>query len=502
MSLESRLLSLVQAIGADIKSLVTGKANTSHTHSDATTLASGFMSAADKTKLNGVATNANNYTLPTATATVKGGVELFSDTVQSVAAEVVTATAGRTYGIQLNSAGQAVVNVPWESSTGGGGSDVNFTTAYEALLLNAVQDFVGRVEFDTAKEALLNNAVQNFAGRVEFDTTKEALLNNAVQAQLGYGLSQNDFTNYYVSELDTLIANSGGGDPAAAFQKDILIDTEGYVSEPGLDKRLRTYAKDVGGLTLPGVIAPYGVNFGLQESLAFGCIALWNAVGNTSVPTRLGISVSKVGTATTANVALTNIHTATRRLEYAVTTASATAVAGLRQSKTQYALGNSANIYGGFHFVATFGPSRGVASGEARRFFAGMTSITAAPTDVQPSTWAANAIGVGADTGDVNWQIMHRAGTGAMTKIDTGFYKNDVDTSEMYTLSIFSPPQGGQRATVRFTRLSDGQFFERTITTNLPALTQLLAWQIWASVGGVSSVIGVSISSVYIKTKY
>jgi hypothetical protein len=53
------------------------------------------------------------YTLPTATSTVKGGVEIFSDTVQTVVSNAVTATASRTYGIQLNSAGQAVVNVPW-----------------------------------------------------------------------------------------------------------------------------------------------------------------------------------------------------------------------------------------------------------------------------------------------------------------------------------------------------------------------------------------------------
>jgi hypothetical protein len=460
MSLESRLLALVQAIGADIKSLVTGKADINHTHSDATTSEAGFMSAADKTKLDGVAANANNYTLPTATATAKGGVELFSNTVQSVAANPVTTTAGRTYGIQLNSAGQAVVNVPWVSGEGGG-SGLEFTQHYADLI------------------------------------------DNAVQAQFGYGLSQNDFTNYYAGELDTLIANSGGGDPAAAFQKDILIDTEGYVGGlTGGDKRLRTYAKDVGGLTLPGVIGPYEVNFALQESLAFGGIAMWRAVGNGTAASLFGLAATATGSVTAANVGLTNIHTATRRLEYAVASATATAVVGLRQTANQYALGNSADIYGGFHFVATFGPSRGAGSGEARRFFAGMTSFTTAPTDTNPSTLAVNAIGVGADTEDLNWHIMHRAGTGAMTKIDTGFYKNDPDTSEMYTLSIFSPPQGGQRATVRFTRLSDGQFFEHTITTNLPALTQLLTWQIWASVGGVSSVIGMAISTVYIKTKY
>lgn len=53
---------------ADVTGLQTaldGKSATSHTHSDATTSVSGFMSVADKTKLNGIATNANNYSHPT-----------------------------------------------------------------------------------------------------------------------------------------------------------------------------------------------------------------------------------------------------------------------------------------------------------------------------------------------------------------------------------------------------------------------------------------------------
>ena len=53
-----------------------------------------------------------------ATSTQRGAVELFSDTVQTVAAGTVTATAQRTYGLQLNSSGQAVVNVPWTDTSG------------------------------------------------------------------------------------------------------------------------------------------------------------------------------------------------------------------------------------------------------------------------------------------------------------------------------------------------------------------------------------------------
>jgi hypothetical protein len=54
------------------------KSDTSHVHAAATTSVNGFMSAADKTKLNGIATGANNYSLPTASSTVLGGVKIGS----------------------------------------------------------------------------------------------------------------------------------------------------------------------------------------------------------------------------------------------------------------------------------------------------------------------------------------------------------------------------------------------------------------------------------------
>jgi hypothetical protein len=59
-----------------------------------------------------------NTTYGAATSTVPGLIELGSDTAQTVAANAVTATASRSYALQVNAAGQGVVNVPWTNSGG------------------------------------------------------------------------------------------------------------------------------------------------------------------------------------------------------------------------------------------------------------------------------------------------------------------------------------------------------------------------------------------------
>tara|TARA_B100001093_G_scaffold259604_1_gene248146 strand:+ start:6182 stop:13885 length:7704 start_codon:yes stop_codon:yes gene_type:complete len=62
-------------------------------------------------------TSTGTINLDAATSTIRGGIELIDDTEQTEEAESISDTAGRTYGLQVNSAGQGVVNVPWENDT-------------------------------------------------------------------------------------------------------------------------------------------------------------------------------------------------------------------------------------------------------------------------------------------------------------------------------------------------------------------------------------------------
>lgn len=71
------------------------------TYSVATTSADGLMSRSDKSKLDGIATGANNYSLPKSTTTALGGVM------------IGYSANGKNYAVQLDTSGKAYVNVPW-----------------------------------------------------------------------------------------------------------------------------------------------------------------------------------------------------------------------------------------------------------------------------------------------------------------------------------------------------------------------------------------------------
>lgn len=80
------------------------------------TLSGGGTTTVTGTYPNFVITSGST-TYSTATATVSGLIKLGDDAVQATAANSVSSTSSRSYAVQLNSSGQALVNVPWTDTT-------------------------------------------------------------------------------------------------------------------------------------------------------------------------------------------------------------------------------------------------------------------------------------------------------------------------------------------------------------------------------------------------
>lgn len=134
-----------------------------------TSQSAGVMIPSDKTKLDGIANNANNYSLPTASSTTKGGITLgYSQS-------------GKNYPVALDGNGKAYVNVPW--------TDTN--TTYDLS--------------PYAKTADVN-----------------AALAKKVDVVSGKGLSTHDFTSAYKSKLDYISSGATADSAITTAEIDAL----------------------------------------------------------------------------------------------------------------------------------------------------------------------------------------------------------------------------------------------------------------------------------------
>ncbi len=265
---------------------------------------------------------------------------------------------------------------------------------------------------------------------------------------------------------------------------------------------VKLFGHTVGGRILPAIVGPSGLDTALQPMLARNKVSFWTAQGNAGVGSEWGINLSTTGTATNANVATTNLYAYMQRREWLVTSAATTAVAGFRGSAQIKTIGGPSDALGGFHLVWRWAPATGLANA-SHRAFAGMRATTAVPTDVDPSTLT-NICGMGYDAADTTIQLMHNDGSGTATKINLGaaFPKPNVDRTAVYELALFCPPGTTQVLSYQVIDLVTGAAASGTVTTNLPTATTLLAPWSYVSVGGVSSVVGIMVNSLYLESDY
>ena len=225
-----------------------------------------------KNKLDAIAASANNYTLPEANATTKGGLELFSNTDQSVAATAVSATAARTYGLQLNSAGQGVVNVPWVDtnttySVGAGGlTQQNFTTTLKNKLdaiAASANNYVhpnhsGEVTSSADGATVIADNVVDEANLKATNAPTDNYLLSYDEATTGFTWiaagaggenNQNAFSNIAVSGQSTAAADSATDTLTLVAAGGMTITTSGDTVTLSSADTNTTYSVGAGGLT-------------------------------------------------------------------------------------------------------------------------------------------------------------------------------------------------------------------------------------------------------------
>ena len=258
------------------------------------------------------------------------------------------------------------------------------------------------------------------------------------------------------------------------------------------------FIKKIAGRPMAAQIGPSGLDTTLQANLGGNKIALWMPPGgSTTVPGVFGMAaLTATGTATARPVAATNLLTRMTRLGY-VSAATAGALAGGREAVVKYTTGAGPGL-GGFFARYRFGVSDAAPVAGARMFI-GLDALTAAPTNIDPST-KINCLGVGKIGTSNNLHII-RGNATAKTPIDLGVSFPANTNADAYELSLFAPPAGGCYWQVR--RLNTT--FEATgflPSTEIPIATQLLCHQLWRCNNTAALAVGLDVCGIYIETDH
>ena len=258
------------------------------------------------------------------------------------------------------------------------------------------------------------------------------------------------------------------------------------------------FIKKIGGRIMAAQIGPSGLDTTLQANLGGNKVALWMPPGgSTTVPGVFGMAaLTATGTATARPVATTNLLTRMTRLGY-VSAATAGALAGAREAVAKFTTGAGPGL-GGFFARYRFGISD-PATVAGARMFVGLDALTAAPTNIDPST-KVNCIGVGQIGTSDNLHII-RGNATAKTPIDLGVSFPANTNADAYELNLFAPPAGGVHWQVR--RLNTT--FEATgflPSTEIPIATQLLCHQLWRCNNTAALAVGLDVCGIYIETDH
>lgn len=134
--------------------------------------------------------------------------------------------------------------------------------------------------------------------------------------------------------------------------------------------------------------------------------------------------------------------------------------------------------------------------------FFGLIGSTGALATTLTMSAVVNALGIGFELGShANWQIVHNDGSGAPSLIDLGPGFPVASTGNVLTLFILAAPNAPELG-IRVVEEVSGAVAEVTITTDLPAPTQLLSPRNYLNNGSTAAAAAYDCSGVYVETDF
>jgi hypothetical protein len=265
---------------------------------------------------------------------------------------------------------------------------------------------------------------------------------------------------------------------------------------------LKTFAKTAAvAYTAPAFLNATNTTVQLQSAIANKKIGTINPVaGFTNIDTNGTTQQNSSGSLATLSAA--SMFGRASRINFG-TGSTAGNLAYINQTGNTFAIGSATSpAYGGFYMTTKFGFSNVVAT---RRAFIGLSSNTATPTNVEPSTLT-NCFGVGNGAANTNLFVYY-GGSAAQTPINLGAsFPTNTAATDWYELTLFAPAALDNTVYYQVTRLNTGDIASGTLTgtagTALPLNSTFLSYRAWTTNNATAATAILAFGGFYLETDY
>ena len=437
------------------------------------------------------------YSLPKATNTVLGGSKIASSAVQTVTANAVTTTASRTYGIQMNSSDQLVVNVPWTDTVYTlpkatdstlGGAKLGFS-AVQTVAANSATTAASRtygIQMNSSDQLVVNvpwtdtvytlpSATDTILGGVKLSsTTQQTVAANSLSTTASRTYSvQNNTSNQLVVNVpwtDTVYALPKATDSTLGGIKLFSATVQTTISNSVSTTASRTY----------------GVQMNSSDQLVVN-VPWTDTVYALPAATDAALGGVKLGSATTQTVAASAVSATASRTYSVQNNTSNQLVVNVPWTDTTYASGTGLTLSSGT-FSVNFGATSTTACvGNDARLSDARTPLahSHAASDIVSGTVNPARLGSGTASastflrGDNTWASTPVVTVSDDTTTDSTFYPtfSSATTGQLSTAVVSSTgltfnPSTGILSSIEFNSLSDARF-KRDLSNISEALSKV-----------------------------